>query len=110
MPVLRLDRLLQLPERRPGLYSMLLLLKGESHTQVAMLVDRVSEILHVPNNEVLPVAGEDSFNSCVEATVNMRGHVVHVLSPARFYLKGNMNRCPRSRPLNGCVSPIGSRV
>ncbi len=87
VPVLRLDRLLQLPVRHPGLYSMLLLLKGESHNQVALLVDRVSEILHVPNNEVLPVGGEDSFNACVEATVNMRGQLVHVLSPARILLE-----------------------
>jgi len=87
VPVLRLDRLLHLPEQRPGLYSMLMLLKGRSDNQVALLVDRVSEILHVPHSEVLPVRGEDSFNACVEATVNMRGQVVHVLSPARILLE-----------------------
>jgi len=38
--VLRLDRLLQLPERLPGLYSMLILLKDVSDARVALLVDR----------------------------------------------------------------------
>jgi chemotaxis signal transduction protein len=87
VPVLRLDRLLQLPERRPGLYSMLVLLKGGSGKQVALLVDRVSEILHLRNEQVLPVSEEDSFNACVEATINMRGNVVHVLSPSRILLE-----------------------
>ena len=87
VPVLRLDRLLQLPEQRPGLYSMLVLLKGGTDNQVALLVDRVIEILHVPNEEVLPIGEGDSFNACVEATVNMRGQVVHVLSPARILLE-----------------------
>lgn len=87
VPVLRLDRLLQLPEKRPGLYSMLVLLKGEARKQVAMLVDRVSEILHVAHEEVLPVEPEDSFNACVEATITKPDHVIHVLSPARILLE-----------------------
>lgn len=88
VPVVRLDRLLQLPERRTGLYSMLVLLKGDHpDSNVAMLVDRVIEILHVPNDAVLPVNASDSFNACVESTVNFGTHVVHVLSPARILLE-----------------------
>src|ERR1700731_3095496 len=45
IPVVRLDRLLQLPERRPGLYSMLIVLRGVSDCRTALLVDRVTEIL-----------------------------------------------------------------
>ena len=86
VPVLRLDRLLQLPERRPGLYSMLIVLKGGSDDQVALLVDRVSEISHVPHDEFLPVGEQDCFNACVEATVSVRGQIVHVLSPKRILL------------------------
>jgi purine-binding chemotaxis protein CheW len=88
VPVLRLDRLLQLPERRPGLYSMLVLLKADRiGDRVAMMVDRVLEILYAPCNAMLPVAGDNSFNSCVEATVARGGQSVHVLSPGRILVK-----------------------
>ncbi|HWF48065.1 MAG TPA: chemotaxis protein CheW [Bryobacteraceae bacterium] len=88
VPVLRLDRLLQLPERRPGLYSMLVLLNGARlDDRVALLVDRVVDIFYVPNHAMLPVREGDSFNSCVEATVTMRGQTLHVLSPDRILLE-----------------------
>ena len=86
-PVVRLDRLLQLPVRRPGLYSMLIVLKGVSGGGVALLVDRVSEILYVPESALLPVRDEDSFNACTEATVSVRDEIIQLLSPARILLE-----------------------
>jgi purine-binding chemotaxis protein CheW len=53
---------------------------------VALLVDKVSEILYVSNNELLPVAEQDSFNGCVTATVTVAGNAIHLLSPARILL------------------------
>ena len=47
IPVLRLDRLFELPEPVLGLYTPLLLLRHPDY-QVALLVDKVSEILAVP--------------------------------------------------------------
>ena len=87
VPVLRLDHLLQLPEQRPGLYSMLILLKGVCDGRIAMLVDRVSEILSIPESLLLPVGEEHSFNGCAEAAVPVRGQVAHLLSPTRILLK-----------------------
>jgi purine-binding chemotaxis protein CheW len=87
VPVVRLDRLLQLPVRRPGLYSMLIVLKGISDRRIALLVDRVSEILSVPASGLLPVRDEDSFNACAEATVSVRGEIVHLLSPTQILLE-----------------------
>lgn len=87
VPVWRLDRLLQLPEQPPGLYSMLILLKGISDCRSAMLVDRVSEVLSVPESALLPVEAKDSFNACAEAEVSVHGQVVHLLSPARILLR-----------------------
>jgi purine-binding chemotaxis protein CheW len=86
VPVWRLDRLLQLPEKPPGLYSMLILLKGISDCPTAMLVDRVSEILSVPESTLLPVGAKDSFNACAEAEVSVNGQVIHLLSPSRILL------------------------
>jgi purine-binding chemotaxis protein CheW len=87
VPVWRLDRLLQLPERSPGLYSMLILLKGISDCRTAMLVDRVTEILSVPESALLPVGTKDSFNACAEAELTVNDQVIHLLSPARILLK-----------------------
>jgi purine-binding chemotaxis protein CheW len=86
-PVLRLDRLLALPEQPPGLYSMLILLKGVSTGHIAILVDRVSEILPLPESAFLPVGEDHSFNACAEGVVSVRDEVVHVLSPARILLE-----------------------
>jgi purine-binding chemotaxis protein CheW len=87
VPVLRLDRLLQLRERSPGLYSKLITLKGVFDGQVAILVDQVSEILSVAETTFLPVGKEHSFNACMEAAVPARGEVIHLLSPGRILLE-----------------------
>jgi purine-binding chemotaxis protein CheW len=87
VPVLRLDRLLQLPEMLPGLYSMLILLKGTSDCRTAMLVDRVTEILSIPESALLPVGSKDSFNACAEAEVSVNDRVIHLLSLARILLQ-----------------------
>jgi purine-binding chemotaxis protein CheW len=84
VPVLRLGRLLQIPVVRPGLYSMLIVLKGG---QMALLVDRVSRVLAVPESALVPVGNGESFNACTEATVSFEGEVIHLLSPARILLE-----------------------
>ncbi|MEP7352583.1 MAG: chemotaxis protein CheW [Acidobacteriota bacterium] len=89
--VLRLDRLLGLPLRNPGLYSMVVLLKGGligegTKGLVALLVDRVKEIRWVPQVALLPVGEDDSFNGCSRAAVLVLGQPVHVLSSQRLLL------------------------
>ncbi len=83
-PVLRMDRLFELPAQHIGLYSMLVVLKSVDDSRVALLVDRVSRVATVPADALVPVTGEGSFNGCVEATVRLTDEVVHVLSPARL--------------------------
>jgi purine-binding chemotaxis protein CheW len=96
VPVWRLDRLLQLPAKPPGLYSMLIVLKGAADCRTAMLVDRVSEILSVPETALLPVGaisgmaaspGGDSFNGCAEAEISVKGQVIHLLSMPHILLR-----------------------
>jgi purine-binding chemotaxis protein CheW len=87
VPVLRLDRLFHLPLQPLGLYSMLIIVNGISAGRVAMLVDRVNEVLTVPENALLPIGKEDSFNACAEAAVSARGRVFHLLSPTRLLLQ-----------------------
>jgi purine-binding chemotaxis protein CheW len=88
VPVLRLDRLLQLPERQQaGLYSMLVLLKEIGGGKAAILADRVNEIVSVPGNALLPVGEEDCFHGCAQAVVQLGERRVHLLSPARILLE-----------------------
>jgi purine-binding chemotaxis protein CheW len=86
IPVLRLDRLFGLPAQQLGLYSMLVILKAPREGTVAILVDRVREVLPVPENAFVPIRQEDSLNGCAEATVTLRDGDVHLLSPPRILL------------------------
>lgn len=109
VPVVRLDHLLQLPVRKPGLYSMLIVLKGVSGGCTALLVDRVSEILSVPESALLPVHGEDSFNACAEATVSVRFEIIHLLSLASLS-KRSARPFPSFRPRRNGDCKIGCPI
>jgi purine-binding chemotaxis protein CheW len=87
IPVLRLDRLFELPPQKLTLYSMLVVLRVSLEGRIAMRVDRVTEILSVAEDAFLPIDQEDSFNSCAEATVAVGAGTIHVLSPTRMLLK-----------------------
>lgn len=86
VPVLRLDRLFQLKEQRPGLYSMLIVTKGVAQGQVALLVDRVGGIVTVAEGAVLPVGKQNSFNDCADGVVTVDEQLVHLLCPSRILL------------------------
>jgi chemotaxis signal transduction protein len=66
---------------------MLIILKGFSDSRIAILVDRVSDILRVPASALLPVGDKHSFNACVEAVVSVQGQMIHLLSPTRILLE-----------------------
>jgi purine-binding chemotaxis protein CheW len=87
VPVLRLGRLLELPAQSPGLYSMLIVLKAAAEGQIALLVDRVTGVLSVPENALVATGKEGSFNACTEATTAIEGQPVHLLSPTRILLE-----------------------
>lgn len=87
IPVLRIDRLFDIPARPSTLYSMLIILRIPPDDRVAIRVDRVTEVLAVPKNTFLPIESGDSFNGCAEGTVPGSAGTVHVLSPARMLLR-----------------------
>jgi purine-binding chemotaxis protein CheW len=78
--VVRLDRLLALPEEALHLYSPLLLLKEGA---VALAVHAVSTTCATGPDTWLPVADTRSFNGCVAAEARSPEGMVHVLSPGR---------------------------
>jgi chemotaxis signal transduction protein len=86
IPVLRLDRLFDWPAHPATLYSKLIIVRVTPENRVAIRVDRVTEILRVTEDSLLPIDQEDSFNACAEATVVVNATTIHVLSPIRMLL------------------------
>jgi purine-binding chemotaxis protein CheW len=87
VPVLRLDRLLELSAPNPGLYSVIILLKGACDGGIGILADCISRILSVPESAVVRVGPKDSFNACAEALVVFEDVRIHVLSPPRILVE-----------------------
>ena len=86
VPVVRLDRLFRLPERAPGMFTPLLILRNPDH-HVALMVDHVSEILTVTDDAVVRVRENQAFNDCAEGVVTIRDRVVLVLAAGRVLLE-----------------------
>lgn len=84
IPVLRLDRLFGLPSQKVTAYSMLVILRGPLEAGIAVLADRVREILPVSADAFLPIDRNASFNGCAEATIAGADGTIHLLSPARI--------------------------
>ena len=84
VPVLRLDRLLRLPEAQFGLYSMLVVLRGERGPRAAILVDRVTDVFSTPAGSLLPVSPGDSFNGVSQSAAMRDEFPVPILSPDRI--------------------------
>lgn len=86
VPVVRLDRLFELPEKRLGPYTTLVLLR-QPDGPVALLVDRASEVFSAPQQALLPVRERHSFNECARAEIAQDGRLVHLLDPGRLLLE-----------------------
>jgi purine-binding chemotaxis protein CheW len=83
IPVLDLARLLG---KRDGAsdtnpYRHVLL---DTDGALALLVDRVTDVVRVPVDQIGPVDGERTLNGCVEAEITLGGRLVHVLSMERL--------------------------
>lgn len=86
VPVLRLARLFDLAIVPPGLYTPLVILRGEGGP-VALLVDRVERLVEVLPAELAPIGRDNCFKDCAEAEVVSAGRTVHLLSPRRLLLE-----------------------
>jgi purine-binding chemotaxis protein CheW len=77
--VVRLSRLLGLPELPPGLHTPLLVLR-HAEPPLALLVEGVEHISRL-TGDVLPVRADDSFNGAVTGVTTLGGQTVLLLSP-----------------------------
>lgn len=80
---LRLDRLLNLGDETLGIYSPLMILRGED-PPVALHVTRVTAILKL--TDVQPIGRDETFNACIVGRLSDRGETVYVLSAEEILL------------------------
>jgi purine-binding chemotaxis protein CheW len=86
VPVLRPDRLFGTPELVPGMYTPLLILRHPD-SQLALMAEKVQQLVTVPDEDIMPVTGTHSFNDCVEGFVSVAGRVVLILTADRLLLE-----------------------
>jgi len=82
IPLLRLDRLLGLTPSPASAYQHILLLRLAA--PLALLVDRVTDVVRIADERRAPVGARESFNGCVDAEILGDGVPVHCLSLDRL--------------------------
>lgn len=85
VPVLRLDRLLALPESAARVDSRLVIV-ADAKGKLALLVDEVVGILELAAGQFLPVSAGDTFNGCVSAQAEFGSEPLYVLNLERLLL------------------------
>jgi purine-binding chemotaxis protein CheW len=80
IPIIRLDRLFNLPEQQPGLHTPMIILRGVLGP-IGILVARVRGIVPMPSAGLLEISQERTFQGCATASLQLDGELVHVLSP-----------------------------
>ncbi len=81
----RLDRLLNLGDEVLGVYSPLLILRGDD-PPVALHVTSVTSILNLTSLDVQPIGRDETFNACIVGRLSDRGETVYVLSTEELLL------------------------
>jgi chemotaxis signal transduction protein len=90
IPVVRFDRLFNLPEQHPGLHTPMIILRGVL-APIGVLVAAVHAIVAVPSARLLELPGDRTFKGCATAALQIDGDTVHVLSPTTL-LEANEDR------------------
>lgn len=86
IPVIRLDHLFDLPEKRPDAYTPVIVLKTKA-PGTALLVDRISGIVTAAPDSMLAVQESQTFNNCAVGEIIVDGKAVSVLSVERLLLE-----------------------
>jgi purine-binding chemotaxis protein CheW len=90
IPIVRLDRLFDLPEQHPGLHTPMIILRGVLGP-IGILADRVRGIEPMPSARLVDIPEDTTFQGCATASVELDGEQIHLLSPTAL-LSANENR------------------
>jgi purine-binding chemotaxis protein CheW len=80
IPIIRLDRLSNLPEQLLGMHTPTIILRGVLGP-IGILVERVRGIVPMPSVVLVEIPRERTFHGCAIASVQLDGELIHVLSP-----------------------------
>jgi purine-binding chemotaxis protein CheW len=90
IPIVRLDRLFDLPDQEPGLHTPMIVLRGVL-APIGILVNSVRGIVQVPSAGLLEIPADGTFHGCATGAMELDGDLIHVLSPAML-LQANEDR------------------
>ena len=90
IPIVLLDRLFNLPEQLPGLYTPLIVLRGVL-APIGILVDSVRGILPAASARLVDLPENGTFQGCAMAAMELDGDLIQLLSPAAL-LQANEDR------------------
>ncbi len=80
IPIVRLDRLFDLGEQRPGLHTPMIVLRGTGDP-IGILVDSVRGIVPMAVARLLDLPESGTFQGCATASFELDGDLIHLLSP-----------------------------
>src|SRR5262249_23772735 len=69
VPIIRLARLLSLPDPALGLYTQILIVRDGGRSPIGWIVERVTQIIHVRHDDVLAVPENHCFRDCAKGMV-----------------------------------------
>jgi purine-binding chemotaxis protein CheW len=90
IPIVRLDRLFDLPEQKPGLHTPMIILRGVLGP-IGILADSVRGIVPASSAALLDIPEDGTFRGCGTAALQLDGELIHLLSPAAL-LDANEDR------------------
>jgi purine-binding chemotaxis protein CheW len=79
IPIVRLDRLFDLREQRPGLHTPMIVLRGIG-SPIGILVESVRGIVPVAAAALLDLPEVGTFHGCATASFELGGGLIHLLS------------------------------
>ena len=86
VPVVKLDRLFHLESRPPELHMPLIIVTG-GEGAVALAVDRVQDVAHIPKTDLRPLENGHSFNDCAIAEFDFGRRAGALLESGRILLQ-----------------------
>jgi purine-binding chemotaxis protein CheW len=90
IPIIRMDRLFDLPEQLPGLHTPMIVLRG-IRGPLGVLVGSVRAIVPALSSALLDIPEDRTFGGCATAVLHLDGDRVYLLSPAAL-LEANEDR------------------
>src|SRR5580658_8453058 len=80
IPIVRLDRLFDLPEQQMGLHTPMIVLRGVLGP-IGILVESVRGIVPMDTARLLDIPEDRTFHSCATGAIQIDGDTIHILSP-----------------------------